>query len=209
MAAFLLAILSMVSLGLSVTTIAQAQNLTLPEVARRQGPQQLPVVQLRDVELLPDTLEELVQTSDLIVHGRVQSAESYLSDNQEDIYTDYVLSPIRVISQGRALLAKGPFLPTPIVVKRWGGEIVIEKVRFLQILSHLRFFIPGEEVLLALVSNSHDGKYHIKGAGAFSMKGNEVEPLVDHPRHEQFRGATLDQFAAEVVRLRSSKPLLP
>src|SRR5688500_2249037 len=71
--------------------LLQAQRPTLPELASSFGPE--PVYQQRLVELLPDTLEELVSNSDLIVRGTVESATTYLSNDQADLYTDYVLAP--------------------------------------------------------------------------------------------------------------------
>lgn len=51
----------------------------------------------------------------------MERATSYLSDDQRDIYTDYVSTPIRVMRERIAIAAGRPGVqpPSPIVVKRW------------------------------------------------------------------------------------------
>lgn len=74
MTARVVAILSIIQL--SVSAVALGQRLTLPELVKWKGPQ--PIYQMRLVDTLPDTLEELIPKTDLVVHGRVESAETYL-----------------------------------------------------------------------------------------------------------------------------------
>jgi hypothetical protein len=184
----------MLQMTLLGTTFVEAQRPTLPEIAKRFAPQ--PIHQVRVVELLPDTLEELVAKSDLIIHGTIERATTYLADDQADLYTDYFIATKGIIVGKAAHLAQIPGIPPHLVVKRWGGEMVIENVQVKQELDHLRYFHVGEEVVLALKLDDADAKYELVGGGAFMVKADTLASFIGHPRHHPYYGLSVTEFSA-------------
>lgn len=61
-------------------------------------------------------------------------------------------------------------MASPIIVKRWGGETVIDNVQVKQVVNYLRYFRTGEELLLMLSYDTSSGKYGIVGAGVFLLQ---------------------------------------
>jgi len=175
---------------------AQERGLTIPELIRLRAP--APFYQSRVRELLPPEIREVTSQAELIVLGRVDSSAAYLSDDQEDLYTDYTVTPLRVIRQSIVATSRTPGAVTPIRVKRWGGRTVIDGVNVTFEDQDLRFFERGDELLLFLRRDSEEGKYQLLGLAAFEVTDNTIQPLVRHPRHEQFRGWTLDQLEAAI-----------
>jgi hypothetical protein len=189
-------------LQLAFSTEAGAQRETLPDIARLLAGQ--PVYQVRHLEVLPDTLEELVSKSHLVVFGRVEDSKVYLSQDQRDLYTDYSLTPIgtaptRLSSQAPVLTGE------PIVVKRWGGRTTIGSVPVTIEESYLRFFRSGDHLILFLSYNGNERKYEIVGGGAFEVVGERIRAFLSHPRHEAFNGHTLVTFVAEIAKANSPK----
>lgn len=197
--------------AIACTSIVYAQNrdgrLTLPELAKRSAPQ--PVFQSRTREIVLQRLESVLPKADMVVHGRVERITSYLSDDKKDIYTDYLIVPLRVMRQRINAGAQHPGVqsPPPILVKRWGGELIIDGVRVTQEDHDVRAFQRGEQLLLLLAYNAKDGKYVLPSAasGAFTVTGERIEPLVAGAEgdevFETVRRMNLAQFEAEVLRL--------
>src|SRR5436190_12177149 len=114
-------IASLLSLMFSFTASGQeTHRLTIPELVSRHGPEPISLGRVR--ELLPEDFDELVSTSDLIIEGRIERSVTYLSDDQRDLFTDYFLSPQRVVIGSGIVASSVPGEVAPIVVKRWGGE---------------------------------------------------------------------------------------
>src|SRR4029079_18578260 len=74
---------------------AQQNGPTLRELARRGAP--APLLKTLQRELIPYPLEEIIPKADLVIHGRVTAAQSYLSSDERSVYTDYVMTPIRLL----------------------------------------------------------------------------------------------------------------
>jgi hypothetical protein len=174
---------------------AQAGPPTIPELVQRVGPN--PVHQIRRVELVPDTMEELVLKSTVVLIGQVRRQNTYLSDNQRELYTDYVIAPTGTA----ATAAKTPTTITKgeVVVRQWGGEMTIANVPVIFETTEFRAFHNGDTLLLFLQPDEQPNKFKIVGGGVFELDGDRITPMVAHERHEAFRGATLNQFLAEVA----------
>ena len=197
--------LTVVVFAFTATLGAQQEidyRLTLPEIATRQAPE--PFLRSRIRELLPQSLEEMVPKADLIVHGTVELRNTYLSADQRDLYTDYLVTPLRVFAQRTPQVATAPGAPLPIVLKRWGGQTVLNGVSVTVEDRDLRQFRSGDELVLVLVYDSADGKYQLAGdiSGAFSVSRGQILPLVSHPIAESLRNTSIAQFESEVRRLR-------
>lgn len=178
-----------------------AQSLTLPELVRRQAPQ--PLWQSRIRELFPDALEEMLPKTDLIVQGTVDQFSTHLSTDQTELYTDYVIAPLRIVRRREVKSSGGISLPAPIVLTRWGGQMLIDGVSVTVEDANLPAFHVGEQLWLMLVYNRPDGKYQLPGAvsGAFAVEGGKIRPLVQHPVYERFRGMSVAEIESEVRRL--------
>jgi hypothetical protein len=190
-----------------ISAQSDGHRLTLPDVARLHAPE--PVVQVRTREIVFETLESVLPKADLVIHGRVGRAKSYLSDDQRDIYTDYVITPIRVMRQRIATPAPKPGVqpPAEFVIRRWGGHLTIGGVPVTQEDSDVRQFKVGEELLLLLRFDVPSGKYILPSSvsGTFSVVGQRIEPIVKggerHPIFDTVRRMSLSDFEGEVLRL--------
>jgi hypothetical protein len=174
---------------------------TIPNAIALVAPHPFNRIRLR--ELLPETLEEMVPKADLIVQGKATPARTYLSADQRDLYTDYVVTPTRVILQRKADASRVPGVVEPIILTLWGGHTIIDNVEVTIEDSDLPSFKGGEDLLLLLVYNPVDRKYRLPGdiSGAFGVQHGQIQPLLKHPRYERFRGMTPQQFESEVRRL--------
>jgi hypothetical protein len=177
------------------------RRLTVPELVARQAPE--PLVQFRVRELLPQPLEQIVPKADLIVQGKVESSKAYLSDDQRDLYTDYVITPIRTMFKRGGPVLRKPSADTPVIVQCWGGRTVIQGTPVTVEDKDFRPFSTGEEVVLILKYNSADGKYRLVGpvSGAFAVVGGHVSSIVQHPNYERYEGMTPAAFESEVLRM--------
>lgn len=149
-------------------------RLTIPELIARQAPE--PLVQFRVRELLPEPLEEIVPKANLVARGKVESSKAYLSDDQRDLYTDWVFTPSRVILKRAGPVSRMPSPGGPITVQCWGGQTIIQGVQVRIEDKDFRAFRPGEELLLILKYDSSDGKYRLVSpvSGAFELTGGHV-----------------------------------
>jgi hypothetical protein len=184
-----------------------AAQLTLPDLAKLRGPK--PVSRSRTRELVPPPFEEIVAKADLIVHGRAVATKTYLSDDQMHLYTDYLITPVRVLLQRTVMSTPVPgATPPPIIVRQFGGEMMIDGVTVSDQDDEQPPLQSGAEVLLILVYNKADGKYRLPEdiAGAFSVNGSQIAPLMRPPvKYERFSGMSLLQLTSEVSRLRPQR----
>jgi hypothetical protein len=60
----------------------------------------------------------------------------------------------------------------------------------------------GEQVLLLLTYDKEDKKYGVSSpSGMFSVAAMRIEPFVQGPSFDQFRGKSIPEFELEVRRL--------
>ena len=200
---------ALVIVGCAYATAPQDPRATLPELVRRFAPQ--PVYQSRALELVLQPIDQVLPSAQLIVHGKVETASTYLSDDQRDLFTDYVIRPLRVIRPVAPSTSLKPGAPDglrELVVKQWGGTMVIDGVQVTQVDSHLKMFEPGEEVVLLLAYRNADKKYVLPdpASGAFRVtpaKGMQpiLKDAAQHGEFAQVRGQSVAQFEALVQRL--------
>ena len=178
-----------------------AQRLTLPELARLHAPE--PLIQSRVGEFIAVPLEQSLPEADLVLHGTVQKATTYLSSDQMDIFTEYLIIPTRVIKQRLSIptLTPGMQPAAPVVVKQWGGTMTIEGVEVSQVDHDTPNLTTQQEVILLLSYNKTDKKYRIAPSGAFIVEQSKIVPLIQAPRLQKYHGLTVSQFEIEVQRL--------
>ena len=119
------------------------------------------------------------------------------------MYTDYVVTPRRVVFQRAIATSRVPGVAQPIVVKRWGGRMIVDSVQVVMTKRDLPPFEPGAELILVL-SSAKDGSYQIAGeiAGVLRVTDRSAPTHGSALKSEQLNGITVDQFEAEVRRLR-------
>lgn len=182
---------------------------TLPELVRRFAPQ--PVYQSRQLELVLQSIESVLPGAQLVVHGTVEKATTYLSPDQRDLFTDYAIRPIRIISPAKRLSSPKPgapdALPKEMIVKQWGGKMIIDGVQVTQEDAHLTAFRAGEEVVLLLAYNKGDQKYSLTNpaSGAFRVTSTGLQPIlkdgVDYEVFNAVRGKSVAQFEALILAI--------
>jgi hypothetical protein len=188
----------------SVNVVAQVPpRPTIPELVSRQT--EGPVVLIQIVELVPEPLDTLIKTADLILYGVVSRNVTYLSEDERDLFTDSTIMPIRVVVQRNVSTSARPGLPAPVVVKRWGGQAVINGIQVSQEQRNLRALTAGEEVFLFLVYDASSQKYQLPGglSGAFAVAGGRLQDLVHHQFYKTFDGMAVDQLVPEIQRTAS------
>ena len=163
------------------------------------------VTKSRTRELAPPTFEDIVAKADLIVQGRVAPAKTYLSDDKMHLYTDYVVTAARVLLQRTGLSVQRPGMQTDVVIKQFGGTMVLEGVQISEQDDNMPPLPVGADLLLILQYNKAESKYELPGevAGAFSVAAGRIAPLIRASRtYERFHGMGTAQFDSEVRRLR-------
>jgi hypothetical protein len=190
---------------LLATVAISGANETLVELARRNAPD--PVIIERTYEIVPTPFERIAQGASLIVHGTIMPIRTYFSDDQMSIYTDYLVTPLRVIfessvSQGTAT----PGVPQPIVMTRWGGTMTIEGVQVILNDRHAQPLESTPELVLALVK-TQNGKYQLVSdlTGTFGVRNGSIELLgfdTQFDIHARFMGMGIGQFESEMKRLK-------
>src|SRR5438093_2069472 len=71
----------------------------------------------------------VVHPADLIVEATIQRSLSYLTADDDDVYTDYETTIHWVFFQRHALATSRPGVAIPILLKSHGGQVMIGDVR--------------------------------------------------------------------------------
>ena len=123
----------------------------------------------------PRFRELLLATTDLVVRGVVRETRSYLSPNQQDVYTDYEISRPRVLYRSGSTSGGKPGMDF-ITVTLLGGTIEVNGLTFKSIHHALPSLHSGEEHILLL--RQSDSRFFIAGNyfGAFRVVHGRVEP---------------------------------
>lgn len=189
-------------LTLSSAATPQDHRPTLPELARRSAP--APLFQSRSRELVIESVESIVRKSDLIVYGRIGSVRTHLSRDQRDLYTDAVFEPIQVVLHRVPTVSPRPG-QLPIILRRWGGETVIDGVQVIQQDTDLRQFEKGEQLVLFLQRDADDGVYRLVSfsSASFEVSGGRTVPVARIARGNPLFNhvASLELLVSEVRRV--------
>lgn len=182
-----------------------AAKETLIELAKRLAP--TPIFIEKQRELIPSSLESTVAGADLIVHGTVTRANTYLSTDQYELFTDYVITPIRFIFQRSVMPTQRPGLPEPIVVTLWGGRTTLEGVDVTLQDKDAPRLETGAEVVLCLRADP-SGRYRLVSdiTGAIGVIANRLVFLNNEHAYDdaflELKGASVDQLDRRVQRLK-------
>jgi hypothetical protein len=152
----------------------------------------------------PPTLERLVRTAEVIVHGTVVEATGRLTDDQQDVRTDYTVQPTTVVhdqtSDQRVLGSSQP----PYFTTR-GGTVMVEglKISITAVVhsSQVRL-APGDEVIL--FGRSQNGRFEFEPFEVFlvhagSVRSNGRWPELSADRRAVPLGAFLATVGSHAV----------
>ena len=118
--------LLLVGIGLVLTVSGSVAAQSLREQARQSGGKPVGSGLLRDI--CPKSLEDLTTESGVVLIATVSKGKSYLTPNEEHVYTDYTVSPRRVVAGSYPLLSGVPVATMPLTITQYGGEMILEGV---------------------------------------------------------------------------------
>lgn len=190
-----------VLLTLLVTEVSAQQSLRLSALAN--GGVATNTVDYMEPVL---TVEQLVERSDLILHGRVTAAHTVLFMNDRYVGTDYTVIPARVLKLNRTLniLERPGLPPSAAVVRRMGGTVVDGASRYTTVNSALRESEAprvGDEVIWFLRYERELQVFSFVGGsfGAFQVQAGQVQPQTQEVATRRGdRRAQLPAFLQEV-----------
>jgi len=152
----------------------------------------------------PPTLESLLADMDVVVHGTVVAVVGRLSEDQQEVWTDYTVQPIEVVAD-RTNESKVAQSSEPPILTSFGGTVVIEGLTISQTRringSYVRL-TEGEQVVV--FGTARAGRFHLEPFGVFPVEGSRVRPNGRWPKLTPESGSMdLPAFLARVRQITS------
>lgn len=155
---------------------AQNPRPTIPEILARTEPGGGFVSATMPSGPAP-AIDTLLSRVDVVVRGVVGDGQSYLSEDQREVFTDYqIINPIMLYQKSLGS-TKVPGTVSAVSVTLRGGAIVVNGREFVARESGLPSLPKGAECLFLLAHEN--GKNMIAGRyyGAFAIRDGRVVPL--------------------------------
>jgi hypothetical protein len=172
-----------------IVGLAQAGKPTIPEMMSRAdpdggfGPATLP-------SGLAPSIDLVLSKTDVVVRGVVGPPYSYLSDDQQEVFTDYRVVNPTFLFQKTLRASKTPGIVEGLTVTLFGGEISVNGRPYVAREEGLMSLPVGSECLFLF--SEYKGKNIIVGRyfGAFVIADHQVTPLTPKRGYaDEFRGA--------------------
>lgn len=129
-----------------------------------------------------------VAKSGFIVLGEVKSAEAHVSENKENVYSEFTVLVAKVFKTAKSSITKG----TEITIDRVGGFVRYPNGRtVLYRVSGKNMPVVGERYVFFLTSPKSEDLLILT---AYRLDTSGVFPLDDSPQFEEFRGLAEDGF---------------
>lgn len=142
----------------------------------------------------PESLVNLVLSSDAIVIGTVLSKTSQLTENEAFVFTDYVVTINEVLKTNAATIHPQKV----ITVTRPGGKILMEGRIVNAIDRNFKPLAIGANVLLFLrYLPATDSYQAVNYKSSFELLNNKVKPLSDAPDAKKQR-EDLNSFLSDI-----------
>jgi len=184
--------------------VASAQTTTIPErVAKGEVLSTAPATPSG----LAPSVASLLDSTDVLVTGRVGKGRSYVSDDQTEIFTDFPLEDATVLFQRVAATSNRPGPQPPISVTQRGGTVAVDGHTFTQKEGGLPPLQPGTQVLCLL--NHVRAKYQIAGWywGVFVVEDGKLRPLVTRDDFApDYRGIALKEAVQSMMAILQKSP---
>ena len=154
-------------------------------------------------EFVLPPFEVLVSDSDLIVQGSLKKRLSYLSSDEQEMYTDYEVLPDHVIAERRVLSTSRPEPAMPVIFRVRGGEMTISGV---VVKVYQEEFLPlpvDRPLFLFLKYNERIRKHELLthlGAAFELDAGKRLKALTKtpHPHPPRHVGMGVDEVVREI-----------
>jgi hypothetical protein len=156
-------------------------------------------------------VHSLLDTTDMLVLGRLGEPQSYLSDDQMRVFTDYQLNEPDVFFERTPSVAAPVGSPRSIIVTQRGGTINVQGIWFTESHDALKPLKPGSEVLCLL--KRAGAKYQITGYvedyGVFAVENDLLKPLYSREDFApDYRGRPLRDAVQSMVAVLQRGPTL-
>jgi hypothetical protein len=156
----------------------------------------------RGTEMVTRPFEELVGSSDLVLQASVAPLRTYLSDDQYDVFTDFLVTPLTVLLQRTPDTSAVPGDARSIVVRQYGGRMVLDGV---QITAVNRDAVPFDTTptVVLFLKRAQTGGYELvhERLGVFRVRDGQLEPPTTAGDYSRFRGMSIGQLDAEIRQL--------
>lgn len=133
-----------------------------------------------------------VTKSGFIVLGEVKTAEAHVSENKENVYSEFTVLVTQVLKTANSSIIEG----TQITIDRIGGFVRYPNGRtVLYSVSGKNMPTVGERYVFFLTSQNNQDLVILT---AYGLGATGVTPLDDSPQFEEFRGMAKDVFLQKV-----------
>jgi hypothetical protein len=119
----------------------------------------------------------IVERADILVLGTVGATQSYLTADEADIFTDFVVHPEQVLLQRVVLSSEKPAPAAPLVFKTVGGTVTIAGYRLSHSVSSNSRSVTlqrGDRVMLFARYDPRDKKWLFFPTDVFAIDGDIV-----------------------------------
>jgi hypothetical protein len=131
--------------------------------------------------------------SGFVVLGEVKSAEAHVSENKENVYSEFAVLVSKVFKTANSSVIEG----TEITIDRIGGFVKYPNGRtVLYSVSGKNMPAVGERYLFFLTSPNNQDLIILT---AYGLGASGVTPLDDSPQFEKFRGMAEDVFLQNLL----------
>ena len=150
------------------------------------------------------TIESLVATSQVIVHGKIVDARAHLNASETLVVTDYTIAPTTFVkfdsSIGQSSVAGSS---VPLAVRRPGGTVIDGSLKMRTIVDTYADDEPevGAEVVLFLGYDKDQKVFYFSGGpfGVFRVRNGSIEAISkDVATRRGDTAVTLSQFLGDV-----------
>lgn len=196
----LMAILTAVCLNGSTSGVATAQ--TIAESARARPGQ--PVVRGAHPDLEPVSPERLAVEADLIVEADLVRTRTYLTPDEQYVFTDYRIIPTRVIAGQMSNTATKPGQPPDLTLTVKGGNLVVNGIEVQGIDYTLELPKDHGRYLLFLRRFGTGGIYELVHGAIFEESGTGLRHLLKN-KPNAYRDVTDAPRGALIERVQAAR----
>jgi len=133
-----------------------------------------------------------VAKSAFIVWGEVKTAEAHVSENKENVYSEFTVLVSKVLKTSSSSVIEG----SEITIDRIGGFVKYPNGRtVLYNVSGKNMPAVGEKYIFFLTSPNNQDLIIVT---AYRLGASGITPLDDSPQFEEFRGLTEDVFVQKL-----------